>query len=469
MATLSIIWFRQDLRLADNPAYFHATANSTVLPIYIQDTVNATHFEKGSASKTWLHKALNSLDKTLNDTLSFYTGCPQTLLLKLCKQYSVTQVYWNRCYQPWQVKRDAKIITALSKEGITVNDYNASLLWEPSEISKDDGSPYRVFTPFYKRCLQNAESIRPTVQPPSSPKLIKDAHYAVALKDLNLLPPIRWDTKWEGHWDASEAGAQKALTHFIETGLAHYKKGRDLPAKPYTSRLSPHLQFGQISPHQLWERFQALQETDNTLHFCRELIWREFSYSLLTFNPDLPTKNIQEKFDKFPWKNDPELLKAWQHGQTGIPMVDAGMRELWQTGYMHNRVRMIVGSFLVKNLLIHWHHGERWFWDCLLDADLANNSASWQWVAGCGVDAAPYFRIFNPVTQGQKFDTEGSYVRRYIPELKTLPNTYLFNPWEAPSDVLNAAGVKLGTTYPKPIVDLKASRSDALAALESIK
>ena len=235
------------------------------------------------------------------------------------------------------------------------------------------------------------------------------------------------------------------------------------------SRLSPHIHFGEISPHYLWYSVRSLEDTAHIERFCFELGWREFSYSLLYYNPDLPHKNLQSKFDNFPWAYNQEHITAWQKGMTGIPMVDAGMRELWQTGYMHNRMRMVVGSFLVKNLLQHWHHGERWFWDTLVDADLANNSASWQWVAGCGADAAPYFRIFNPVTQGQKFDAEGEYVRTYVPELADMPDKYLFNPWEAPQAVLQAARVELGDTYPYPIIDLKKSRETALDAFQSIK
>ena len=251
-------------------------------------------------------------------------------------------------------------------------------------------------------------------------------------------------------------------------GLSHYKDGRNLPAKPYVSRLSPHLHFGEISPNQLWHTVKSIGDDKHIDHFCSELGWREFSYSQLYHNPDLPTKNLQPKFNSFPWAKDSDLLRAWEKGQTGIPMVDAGMRQLWQTGYMHNRIRMIVGSFLVKNLRLHWHHGERWFWETLVDADLANNSASWQWIAGCGADAAPYFRIFNPVIQGKKFDPNGSYVRRFIPEIASLPDKYLFSPWETPDHILQESGIELGTTYPNPIVDLKQSRDEALAAFQSL-
>ena len=290
----------------------------------------------------------------------------------------------------------------------------------------------------------------------------------LSLDELDLRPEFNWDEMLAPHWTIGEEGARERLNDFIDTGLAHYKEGRNLPAKPFVSRLSPHLRFGEISPNQAWYAITSQGDGKDIDHFCSELGWREFSYSLLYHNPDLAVVNLQKKFDGFPWASDPSALAAWQKGETGVPMVDAGMRELWQTGFMHNRVRMITGSFLIKNLLLHWHHGERWFWDTLVDADPASNSAGWQWVAGCGADAAPYFRIFNPVTQGQKFDPDGDYVRQYVPELAALPNKYLFNPWEAPDDLLREANVELGVTYPKPIVDLKASRERALAAFKSL-
>jgi deoxyribodipyrimidine photo-lyase len=283
------------------------------------------------------------------------------------------------------------------------------------------------------------------------------------------LPSTKWDIKMKSFWNIGEVGANNRLTEFLNNGVKNYKKGRNIPSKPFVSRLSPHLHFGEISPNQAWYAAQKKGDDNNIDHFCSELGWREFSYTQLYFNPELPKKNLQSKFDLFPWDEDEKKLIAWQKGQTGIPMVDAGMRELWITGAMHNRVRMVVGSFLVKNLLLHWHHGERWFWDCLVDADLASNSASWQWIAGCGADAAPYFRIFNPVTQGQKFDPDGEYIRKYIPEISDLPNKYLFNPWEAPQEELDRAGVVIGKDYPKPIIDLKLSRQNALEAFKSLK
>ncbi len=465
---VAIHWFRQDLRLADNPALTDALEEGTVLPLYILDDENSGDHKMGGASRWWLHYSLNALNESLGGKLSVYQGDPKTILLDLIQKYKIKSVHWNRCYEPWRITRDKKIKDELVDQGVNAISHNGSLLWEPWEIHKNDGTHYKVFTPFYRKGCLAAEPPREPLASPKSDYFFDSTNQAT-LASLNLLPNIPWDKQLEPHWVIGERGAMDRLYTFLEEGLSHYKDGRNLPAKPYVSRLSPHLHFGEISPNQVWYAALSRGENQHIDHFCSELGWREFSYSQLYYNPELPHKNLQSKFDHFPWIEDDEALRAWQTGQTGIPIVDAGMRELWQTGIMHNRVRMIVGSFLVKNLLIHWHHGERWFWDCLVDADLASNSASWQWIAGCGADAAPYFRIFNPVTQGQKFDAAGEYTRKFIPELKDLPKKYLFNPWEAPETILEGAGVILGKTYPKPIVDLKESRNRALTALQSIQ
>ena len=466
---IAIHWFRQDLRLADNPALTKAAQHKSVLPIYILDDENAKAYAMGRASRWWLHHSLSALDRALGGNLSRYQGNPLDILKDIIARFDVGALYWNRCYEPWRTPRDTIIKNHLNHKGIMVESTNGSLLWEPWDIQKEDGTPYKVFTPFYRKgCLQAAPPRKPLPKP-------KDVHYlhddqeAQPIDLLGLLPEINWDQNLEKHWQIGEKSALKRLQGFLKEALPHYKEGRNLPAKPYVSRLSPHLHFGEISPNQLWHAIRSLNDDKHSDHFCSELGWREFSYHLLYHNPELPQKNLRPQFDAFPWVDNNERLRAWQKGQTGVPMVDAGMRELWQTGYMHNRVRMIVGSFLVKNLRLHWHHGERWFWDTLLDADLANNSASWQWVAGCGADAAPYFRIFNPTTQGQKFDPDGNYVRKFIPELKNLPNKYLFSPWEAPEPILQSAGIKLGETYPNPIIDLKQSRQQALEAFQSLK
>ena len=464
---LRIFWFRQDLRLSDNPALSAAVSQGTVLPIYIHDDSDAGDNALGSASRWWLHHSLTALDASLGGKLAVYIGSAEKILPDLIKRLGASTIYWNRCYEPWRTARDSRIKDRLKAEGIEVQSFNGSLLWEPWDVKKDDGTPYKVFTPFYRRGCMNAIAPREPLTAPHNMTLANDPQ-TLAIEELQLLPRIAWDNSFIPHWQIGEKAAQVKFYHFLDHGIHDYKHGRDFPASGHVSRLSPHLHFGEVSPNQLWHAIRAQGNDVNRDHFCSELGWREFSYHLLYHVPNLPKQNLQRKFDHFPWKTDTSLLESWQQGKTGYPMVDAGMRELWQTGYMHNRVRMIVGSFLVKNLLLDWRHGERWFWDCLLDADLANNSASWQWVGGSGADAAPYFRIFNPITQGQKFDPDGHYVRRFLPELAKLPNKYLFCPWEAPDDILHQAGVVLGDTYPRPIVDIKASRERALKAFASI-
>ena len=473
----AIHWFRQDLRLADNPALRAACAHGAVLPVYILDDSNAGAQAMGSASRWWLHNSLRSLNESLGGKLSLYRATakvkPQDILLRLAKRHRAQAITWNRCYEPWRTQRDIQIKRHLKQSGLVVETCNGSLLWEPWQVVKADGTPYRVFTPFYRRGCLNAESPRKPFAKPRAPNWLDDPQ-AQPLEALNLLPSASWHESLTSYWQTGEVEAQTRLKTFLKTGLPHYKGGRDYPAKLCTSRLSPYLHFGELSPHQAWHKacastFASDEHTDeHTDTFLSQLAWREFSYSLLYYNTDLPHKNLQEKFDKFPWREDEAALLAWQRGQTGVPLIDAGMRELWQTGFMHNRLRMLVGSFLVKNLLLDWRHGERWFWDTLVDADLANNAAGWQWVAGSGADAAPYFRIFNPVVQGQRFDADGDYIRHYVPELSSLPTRYLFAPWQAPPKALEQAGIVLGATYPHPITDLKTSRQTALEAFKSL-
>lgn len=466
---LIIHWFRQDLRITDNPSFFEAAQRGNVLPVFILDDAQANEHRLGSASRWWLYHSLNALNETLTGSLCVYSGSAETILTKLIAELDVMAIYWNRCYEPWRMMQDELIQKEAEVRGVEVRSFNGALLWEPWEVLKGDGTPYRVFTPFFRRGCSNAAPPRVPIPKPDRLILERDNSSNVSIDDLGLLPSIRWDKQLELHWKIGEDGAQKKLRKFINNGLTSYSEGRNFPARQKVSRLSPHLHFGEISPNQAWYAIKSIQASDDQEHFLSELGWREFSYCLLYYFPELPHKNLQSKFDQFPWLENEGMLRCWQTGQTGHPFVDAGMRELWQTGYMHNRVRMVVGSFLVKNLLLHWHHGEKWFWDCLVDADLAINSASWQWIAGSGADAAPYFRVFNPVTQGQKFDTEGEYTRRYVPELKSLPDKYLFSPWKAPDDVLRKAGVMLGVNYPRPVVELKSSRVRALDAFQSLK
>ncbi|MFT5084504.1 MAG: deoxyribodipyrimidine photo-lyase [Lentisphaeria bacterium] len=464
----AIHWFRQDLRLSDNPALVAAAQRGKVLPIFILDDDNAGKHSMGAASRWWLHQSLHALNKSLRGQLRVYRGDPKEILGELSKHLPGCSVYWNRCYEPWRIARDKQIKTMLSNLGLEAHSFNGSLLWEPWSVHKKDGTPYKVFTPFYRRGCLNA---MPPREPLAKPKLVfaKGDFAEISIDDLELLPRIAWDAGLQSCWKTGESAAHSRLKTFVNDGLSDYKEGRNYPAKACVSRLSPHLHWGEISPNQIWYDVQRTGNGSNEDCLLSELGWREFSYSLLYHFPSLPRKNLQSKFDLFPWRNNAKRLACWQQGMTGYPIVDAGMRELWQTGYMHNRVRMVVGSFLVKNLLLHWHHGERWFWDCLVDADLASNSASWQWIAGCGADAAPYFRVFNPITQGERFDPSGAYTRHFVPELSALPEKYLYRPWEAPPSVLDAAGIELGKTYPQPIVDVKVSREQALEAFQSIR
>lgn len=460
--TVCILWFRQDLRLADNPALAAAARTGLrILPVYIHDPGNAGDWYPGAASRAWLHRSLTTLDASLHRSLRVYQGDASAILPSLAAKTGVRAVFWNRCYEPWRIRRDQRIKETLVERGLQVGSFNASLLWEPWETLKGDGTPYRVFTPFYRKgCLTAASPPVPAPVPNDLTFLPREENDGLPEHADFLLPPPgepRWDVSLLADWQTGEAGAQKQLHTFLSNRFKGYKDGRNYPARPHVSRLSPHLHFGEISPRQLWHEAEACAaagglESDLDC-FRSELGWREFSHSLLYHNPEMPESPLQKRFARFPWVENPDHLTRWQKGQTGYPLIDAGMRELWATGYMHNRVRMAVGSFLVKHLRLHWRHGEDWFWNTLADADLANNAASWQWIAGCGADAAPYFRIFNPVTQGEKFDPDGTYIRRWCPELAHLPNTAIHKPWEA-----GAAA---------PIVDHKQARDSALAALKT--
>lgn len=444
----------------------------------------------GGASRWWLHHSLLALNVSLNGNLLVLQGDALTLLPALARQLNATQIVWNRCYEPWRVQRDKRIKELLQQQGTAAHSFNGSLLWEPWQVLKDDQTPYKVFTPFYRRGCMKAAPPSPPLPVPSRLELL-DAQLIgshgnssaiqpslpvqtgeTGIRALNLLPVIAWDTGLQARWQVGEKAAFRRLQHFLQHGIRGYKEGRNFPARDNVSALSPHLHFGEISPRQVWHEALAAGLSagyENDLDcFQSELGWREFSYGLLFHNTALPRRAIQTRFEHFPWEKNSQLLTAWQRGETGIPLVDAGMRELWQTGYMHNRVRMVTGSFLVKNLLTHWHDGEDWFWDCLVDADLASNSASWQWIAGCGADAAPYFRVFNAVTQSEKFDAQGEYLRRYLPELAKLPDKYIHAPFMAPDHMLRAAGIMLDGNYPRPVVDLKHSREKALAAFKSL-
>ena len=472
-----IVWFRQDLRLGDNPAFAKAASSGLpLLPVYILDDENAGAWAMGAASRWWLHRSLVSLSSDLDGALRCFRGPADTILPHLARHTAARAIYANRCAEPWQRDCDARVGRELERDGIAFESFVGATLFDPERVSKADGTPYRVFTPFYRKgCLGSAPMPREPLGRPSGYETLRtegpldDAapgSEALAIDALQLVPDVVWYEGLEREWRVGEAAAHGRLESFLESGLEGYAEGRNRPDLRHVSRLSPHLHFGEISPNQVWHAVLSQAVGTGTGRdadtFLSELGWREFSRYLLWHFPTLPDANLQKKFDRFPWERDGALLERWQRGETGYPMVDAGMRELWQTGYMHNRVRMIVGSFLVKNLLQDWREGERWFWDTLCDADLANNSASWQWVAGTGADAAPYFRIFNPVTQGGKFDPAGDYVLRFVPELAAIPREHLHAPWRAP------ASARRGIAYPDPVVELEPSRERALATFRAL-
>jgi deoxyribodipyrimidine photo-lyase len=461
----SLMWFTgyltADLRLQDNEAFIKASKHQQVLPVYIFSQPKYSR-KLGEASLVWLYHSLNSLNKSLNGKLNFYCGEPSEIILQLIKKYKINNVYYNQSPQLHQAEQQNLVAENIKNYCQVQSLKDGYLLWNPAEILNKNNEPYKVFSHFYRSgCL-----------PHSKPKLPLNHHFtpnflfdenSFFLDDLHLLPQNNWHRNTISSWQVGEKFAWQKLTNFVQNGLPNYKEGRNLPSSPqFVSTLSPHLHFGEISPQQVWHFACQNHPNDENLQcLLSELGWREFSYYLLHHFPSLPFENFQPKFNNFAWQNNLEYLQKWQQGKTGIPIVDAAMRQLWQTGYMHNRVRMIAGSFLVKNLLIDWRYGEEWFWQCLFDADLASNSASWQWVAGSGADAAPYFRIFNPVLQSEKFQT-ANFIRKFVPELANLKDADLYTPWLASHQSLKQANVKLGETYPHKIVDLDLSRKLAL-------
>lgn len=468
----AIVWFRQDLRLADNPALAAAAQRGEVLPVYILDPDMAI----GGASRWWLHGSLEALGRDLarlGAPLALRRGRPLDVLNALVDEAGARAVFWNRCYEPEIIARDSQVKSALAARGIETRSFNGALLIEPWEMKTGAGEPYKVFTPFWRALSARA----PFDAPAPAPNSLHGAH-AVASDDLAAwqLRPSRpdWAAGLRASWQPGEASAQTRLVAFLEGLAARYGDQRDFPAIEATSRLSPHLHWGEISPRRIWASAAAFAHAEPAASagigsFLRELGWRQFCAHLLFHWPEITSRAWKPAFDAFPWRADRQGFDAWARGRTGYPLVDAGMRELWRTGFMHNRVRMIVASFLVKDLMIDWREGAGWFEDTLVDADLASNRANWQWVAGAGADASPFFRIFNPVTQGEKFDADGAYVRRHVPELAGLDRRFIHRPWAAPKAALDEAGIVLGKTYPLPMVDHAAARARALAAYEALK
>ncbi|MBA5776441.1 deoxyribodipyrimidine photo-lyase [Stappia sp. F7233] len=468
----TIIWFRNDLRLADNPAL--ARAASSRRPLIALHVLDDCYL--GGATRWWLHHSLAKLGERLAGhgvPLILRRGPAREEVISLALETRAANVFWNRRYDPHGIAADSDLKEKLRAAGLVVESFNSNLITEPWEVKTSSGGPFRVFTPFWKALRAHYVPAKP-ISEPSTLEGSTASIPSLRLEDMDLLPrKPDWANGLRGTWCPGEAGARDRLQRFLADGFAQYADCRDFPAAGATSMLSPHLRFGEISPRRIWHAASlAAARRDipegNLDKFLSELAWREFSYHLLFHNPDLPRENFQRKFDAFPWANNEAAFRAWTKGRTGYPIVDAGMRELWQTGTMHNRVRMIAASFLIKHLLVDWRKGAEWFRDTLVDADIASNSASWQWVAGSGADAAPYFRIFNPVLQGEKFDPDGSYTRRFVPELAGLPDRYLFRPFEAPESVLAKAGVTLGKTYPSPIVDHGLARDRALQAFQTL-
>lgn len=466
------MWFRQDLRLSDHPALTAAAAAGPVIPLYILDDETTGEWRWGGASRWWLDRSLARLGECV--PLVLRAGPADRVIEALLRETAAQAVFFTRDYAPWSAALETRVNAVCGKLGAACRRFGGFLLHEPEQLRTGKDEPYRVYTPFSRACFAKGEPRPP--QPARKPVWWQERVSGDMRQDWKLITAVPdWSAGFSTLWQPGEQGARLRLTQFLEEGLAGYAHGRDRPALAVTSRLSPHLHWGEISPHQVWHAVRgAMAEAGGRIDaagekFLKEMLWREFSWHLLHHWPDLPANPFRAEFAAFPWRSDPAALRAWQRGRTGYPIVDAGMRELWATGIMHNRVRMIVASFLIKHLLIPWTEGERWFWDTLVDADIANNAASWQWVAGSGADAAPYFRIFNPVLQGRKFDPEGDYVRRWVPELGRLPTDAVHQPWEAAPDVLAEAGVVLGQSYPKPLVEHTMARDRAMAAWREIR
>lgn len=465
--------FTLDLRLADNPGLHAANkVYGEVIPAFIYDS--SLKWAEGGASLWWLHHSLADLQTRIRDqggTLLLKQGDYLKSVETILENNNISAIYFSRAYEPELIAIQSKIYQLAEKNGLECKRYGGRLLWEPDAVFNKQGEPYKVFTPFY-RYVKSQYTV-PSELPKykinwSTKKLSSDK-----LGSWKLLPQNpNWAKEFEEQWQPTELFANQTLAQMCRyKKFQEYSDKRDIPAEDGTSQLSPFLHFGQLSPRTVWHKISD-KNKDNISEvepFLRQLVWREFSYCLLFHWPNLPEKPFMEKFKDFPWRTSKKHLKAWQQGKTGYPIVDAGMRQLWQIGWMHNRVRMICASFLTKHLRIHWGEGAAWFWDTLVDADLANNSAGWQWVAGCGADAAPYFRVFNPTLQGEKFDKNGEYIKQWVPELAALPTKYIHTPWQAPQKILDEANIELGKTYPKPIVDHKTAREEALAAYGEIK
>lgn len=473
----TIVWFRQDLRLSDHPAFSAALDRlaedaSRIIPVYILDAAST---RLGGAGRWWLHHSLAALQADLarrGSRLILRHGDSQIAITTLLQETGATAVYWNRRYDPEGIRQDQAIKSQLKERGIDAQSFAGNYLHEPWQVLNRQGKPFRVFTPFWKALVATGIDDAPLPELPDTLPPVPENLASAALSSLTLLPTIPWDRVFPEHWRPGEQGAWARFDAFLPR-IESYADGRNALDGTGVSRLSPHLRFGEITPRQisaaLFSRYPHPLEVPGVEHFLRELGWREFGNYLLFHEPQTVSEPLNPRFADFPWRDAPDDLRAWQRGETGIPVVDAAMRALWTTGWMHNRARMIVASFLTKNLLLDWRLGADWFMDTLVDADPGSNTAGWQWTAGSGADAAPYFRIFNPILQAEKFDPDGRFIRQWLPELARADTKTLFAPWQASSNALGRAGIRLGETYPEPIVDLAGSRTRALDAFARIK
>ena len=481
-ASPTLLWLRRDLRLCDHEALAAAWARGgPVVPVYVHDAADVSTSAPGAASRWWLHHSLVALEKSLRarrGRLTLAAGPVVETLVGLVRAMGAKAVYWQRSHEPAACALESTLAQRLGELGVEARAFSGALLFDPDTVRNRQGGPFQVFTPFWRH-LQTLEVAPPVAAPAGAWPAPARWPASLALDALALLPTRPWADGFSSECEPGEAGAQRRLERFLDGAVEGYAVRRDFPAEPGTSRLSPHLHFGEVTPRQIWAALRARAAESGVFPsgageqtFLREVGWREFAAHLLHHFPHTSGRPLRAAWERFPWRPmDAEgraWLRAWQRGQTGYPIVDAGMRELWATGWMHNRVRMVVASFLVKHLRLSWTHGAAWFADTLVDADLASNTLGWQWSAGCGADAAPYFRIFNPVAQGTRFDAEGAYVRRWVPELARLPVRYIHAPWQAPAEVLSRAGVTLGTTYPFPVVEHAAARAEALAAYRQL-
>ena len=476
----TVVWFRNDLRLSDHAALTHAVERGAVVPVFVWAPDEEGEWAPGGAHRWWLHESLRALDRSLRDKgsrLVLRAGSSLDELAAVCEATGADRVVWQTRYAPALRARDADVREGLERAGLEARQFAGRILHDPAQIQTGSGTPYKVYTPFWNKFEAQVDVPEPLGVPRMGASKAPDAWpESVGLEALGLTPEAQDGVDWAGgmrdEWTPGERGALDRLDTFFDDALSGYDEGRDVPAERRTSMLSPHLHWGEVSPRTVWHRVEAWVSNgamrEDADSFLSEIGWREFSYHVLHHFPETPTEPLKDKYAAMPWRATPSYLEAWRRGRTGYPLVDAGMRQLWHVGWMHNRVRMVTASFLTKDLLVPWQEGARWFWDTLCGADLANNTMGWQWAAGCGADAQPFFRIFNPVSQSRTHDPDGAYVRRWVPELADLPTKHLHAPWDAPADVLDKAGVTLGETYPEPIVDHAERRDAALEALKQV-